>query len=177
MDVKVTVGGIEAVVTVADAHEAARLLSSLSNLSSAVPVANTSSTPGLPVRADTTIQTAEKVDMLNLENMLKDLRGTRAARLLSKLAEAPSGLRDDEIRVILGLDADANFGPTISTISKACVRHGIPKEHVFHSAQRRRPDKKIEYLFKISEHAATIISEIPDYGKQPGYKIQFPNRG
>jgi len=167
MDVKVNFGGVEAVITVADAHEAATLLSSLSNQ-------KTSVLPPAPVRQvvpTTAIPSASKIDLLALETTLRDLQGTRAAPLLSALSKSREGLSDAEIRNLLGLEAKANFGPAISTVSKACVRHRVLKEHVILSAQRRMPDKKIEYLYKITPEAADIVKSIPDFDKKPGFPV------
>lgn len=180
MDVKVTIGGIEATITVANAAEAVALLQSLSvdKQTAAAPCATTSQpapslakTPPSPRHGEHSPNVSEKVSEASLQAVLLRLQGSSAAKIIKAVAESPNGLVDSQVRVKCPFIKDANLGPLMSHISKACRRESVPMDALLEVKKRRVSSKVMQYYYKVPPQAAAMIRSIPDFDKQP----EFPD--
>src|SRR5687768_14752344 len=103
MDIRVTVGGVEAVVTVQDATEAATLLATLANMKSgnghvpAPPVLSGSSlirqraTEAMQSAGDESTETPSTYNDSDVRAALLGMKGKPVAKFLAALLDYPSG--------------------------------------------------------------------------------------
>lgn len=182
MDVRVTIGGIEATITVANAGEAAALLQSLSaDKQPAAPLppptpppaaSHLSDGPGstMPLR-DYSDDAVEAFTESSIRGVLDRLHGSNAAKILKAVAESPNGLMDSQIRAKCSFASDVNFGPIMSHLSKACKRESLPVHAILDVKKRRLAGKRMQYHYRATKQAAAMIRAIPDFDKQP----EFPD--
>src|SRR5262245_29164955 len=131
MDIRVTVGGVEAVVTVRDAAEAASLLSQLAAMKPQVDGGNV----GAPARTRSVDldgsgrhQAERPQEESNVKNALLGMKGKPVAAFLHALLDFPGGVTDDVVKKALKLGSDQHLGPQVSNVSKICKKFGIEKE-------------------------------------------------
>jgi len=166
MDIRVTVGGVEAVVTVRDAAEAASLLSQLAAIKPesqrSIPVAQT--TPfALTDDSQAIAVKGNQYSQDSVRNALLGMKGKPVARFLVALLGHPNGATDDVVKDALKLGDDQHLGPQVSNVSKVCKKYGIPKESIVISQSKRLSDGTNKYRFKLTEQAARIIRSIDNF--------------
>jgi len=173
MDIKLTIGGIEATVTVKDAQEAFAFLSQFSNGNAPRLV-----TPApAPVVAQEAVEqvndepeadgAVEHADPASIRNALLRIRGTYAAKLLEAISRHPEGVIDVRLKAELAEAEDRNWGPIIAQISKACKRFEVPMEAVLRRRVGRRgagPDRKQVYHYRVTDEARDIMRAIQNFG-------------
>jgi hypothetical protein len=168
MDIRVTVGGVEAVVTVRDAAEAASLLSQLAAVKTQPAPSNTvADNPQERTRSvnlDTYLDDHPYAES-NVRNALMAMKGKPVSKFLAALLNYPSGATDTVLKEALNLGEDQHLGPQVSNVSKACKKYSLDKEAIVLSQSKRLSDGSMKYRFKLTDQAARLIRSIDKFSE------------
>jgi hypothetical protein len=178
MELKITVNGVQATLTVKDATEAVSVLSLLgANSGERQPsVSNETSHAIVPV--DEVLPTPiVTVDASQMREALLHIQGTDSARILKTITANHNGCTDAILRQQMlenyGTSENASWGPLFSNISKACKKFNVPLEAVLLRKSKRAPKGKFRYFYRVTEEARRLIDSIRDFDKSPEFDDLF----
>lgn len=149
MEIKIRTNSMQAVVTVANVTEAAELLNALGAAFPATPA----------------VEVDNRTDEMRINQALSILKRSKAAEVLSVLAEDDGYVGTDEIRRRMGVPENANIGPMFSNIAMALSSVGLEKSKVF----RRHVDKPKEkggqwlHWYKLTPMAREAVWAFPGF--------------
>jgi len=153
MDVKVTINGVDVVVTASNAAEAAEFVRSMLGEASPKTTAGSFSS-SIAVQAD--VQN-DAVDLV-----LRDIKGNPSARFLLAMSKHPGGCWDSAIRQEGGI-GDRSLAPLASHVSKVCNRHGLSMDRIYTKKVKRIKDGKMTYFFTMKPEIIGKIQRLSDF--------------
>lgn len=162
MDVKVNVGGVDAVVSVSNADEAVALLASIARAN--IPSSSTNAPP------DATSSGGHPQDDHSQDEAiceaLRLIKGNPSAKLLLELSMSEQEWTADQVlKDNLGIPDDQNLGPALSHLSKCCKKAGVDKASIFGRKMRRGRKGKQFYWYSITPAAKRLVKTFEDFGK------------
>ncbi len=178
MEVRVMIGPNEATVTVANADEAVSFLAKLSQRLSGeasigeqgMPLVNGASPKKKPDGAGLFDDATAGEGAIRQALLL--MRGKPSGQVLQVLAKSENGCSDRALKREMPnstTGAEVNLAPAVSHISKSCKKFGVDKTAVLHKQSKRGPKGKMSYFYQITDVAARLIREIPDFDKEPDW--------
>lgn len=176
MEVRVKIGTTEAIVTVANADEAISFLEKLSlRLGAASDGPRVAPLVDVGGRLEETPSgtgpgDSVAVDEDSIRQALLLMRGKKSGQILQVIAKSENGCSDLTLkREVSGgtVGSELNLGAAFAHLSKSCKKFGVDKAAVFHKKSKRGPKGKMSYFYRITDVAARLIGEIPNFDEEP----------
>lgn len=181
MEVKVKIGGMDATITVATAQEAAELLRSIASLAPPSPepirspdkAAAESEGNGYDESRQmvhySTSAADNRTELQRMEDGLRTLKGSKAAKVLMYLAQSTEFTPIGKIREMLGVSPESNVGPMFANISKAVRSQGLRSAQVLKRHVERPAQKggQFLYFFRLTASGRKVVNSFKDFDKKP----------
>jgi hypothetical protein len=175
MEIKLTINGVDMVITTESVDEATQFISrlgSMANNDSQHSTANAvmenrhTSERSEPVdQADrSSMAASHSPDWESIQRLLNVMEGSAAAVAVHKLAEDPRGMSDAGWREAIGCQT---LAPYLSWISRACQRANVEMQLLLTKRKRRYPDGQIAFHYRLSPGIAAAVMARPDFARRP----------
>lgn len=173
MEVRVMIGTHEATVTVANEDEAVSFLAKLSlRLDGDLRLQQHASAPAIMATTPAADSTDGSADEDSIRKALMLMRGKPSGRLLQMIAATEEGCTDLVVKKEMSDGAggrEYNLGPVFAHLSRCCKKFNVDKSAVLYKKAKRLRRGKMSYFYRVTDVAARLIRETPDFNEEPDW--------